>query len=88
MTNFPDDKKIKKNTIPMEQEIRGLHDDEKKIKVYTEIIKVSESTKEITILELSKIVSYEPSKLNIFIEELILADKINAKKKDDIISFK
>ena len=88
MTDFPDNTKIRKNTIPMEQEIRGLHDDEKKIKVYHDILKISKSTKEISVSELSKIVNYEPSKLNIFLEELILADKIKAKKNVDVISFK
>ena len=87
MTKFPDNNKIKKNTIPMEQEIRGLHDDEKKIKVYEEILKISKNTKEITLIDLSKKVNYEPIKLDIFIEELILADKINAKKETDVISF-
>jgi len=87
LTNTPNNTKNGKNTIPMEQEIRGLHDEEKKVQVFKELKKFNNTTKQISVKELSKIVKYDVPKLTIFLEELILADKINAKMLDDVISF-
>ena len=87
MTDTIKSNKNRKNKTPMEEEILELHDYEKKIQVLNELLKISKTTKEITVLTLSKMINFEVTKLNIFLEELILADKINARIINDVISF-
>ena len=64
-----------------------LHDNEKKIEMLQKLKEISKDKKEISIMELSKLLDFNVDKLNIFLEELILTDKIKAKIDDEIISF-
>ena len=67
--------------------IKDLHDDEKKIDILNQIIKISKEKKRININKLSEDLNYEFIKLIAFLEELILTEKIDAIIKKDVIEF-
>ena len=69
------------------ERVKDLHDDDKKLQILDEIIKISKESKSISVSDLSKKLDYEVTKLAAFLEELILTDKINALKKGDMIEF-
>lgn len=68
-------------------QVKDLHDDDKKMEILNQIIKVSKERKRITIKKLSENLNYDFIKLTTFLEELILTEKINAVKKNDVIEF-
>ena len=69
------------------ERVKDLHDDDKKLEILNQIIKISKEKKQININKLSENLNYEFNRLTAFLEELILTGKINAIKKADVIEF-
>ncbi|MHA1798869.1 MAG: PCI domain-containing protein [Candidatus Helarchaeota archaeon] len=67
--------------------IKDLHEDDAKVKILEEIIDISKSINKITVSDLSKKLNHEIEDLETFLEELILTEKINAKKENNVIFF-
>ncbi|NHI91122.1 MAG: hypothetical protein EAX96_01380 [Candidatus Lokiarchaeota archaeon] len=86
MTNLEnnEDNKYLKKFI---ENVKELHDDDKKQEILKELIKLNEKKGKISVQILSEKFNYDSIKLAAFLEELILTGKLNALKKDEVIEF-